>query len=51
MPQMMNLMWLPLMIYFSMAMMMMIIIISNTKTPFIKNKKYETKKNFKFWLW
>nr|ATU74742.1 ATP synthase F0 subunit 8 [Coptotettix longjiangensis] len=52
MPQMMNLMWLPLMMYFSIAMMMMMIMIFNMKTPIIKNffNKNLNKKS-KNWSW
>nr|YP_010954478.1 ATP synthase F0 subunit 8 [Euparatettix tridentatus]WMV02050.1 ATP synthase F0 subunit 8 [Euparatettix tridentatus] len=51
MPQMMNLMWLPLMIFFSMAMMMMIIIMFTMKKPNIKNKKNNLEKKTKNWMW
>nr|YP_009740709.1 ATP synthase F0 subunit 8 [Euparatettix variabilis]QID03671.1 ATP synthase F0 subunit 8 [Euparatettix variabilis] len=51
MPQMMNLMWLPLMIFFSMAMMMMVIFVFTMKTPVIKNKKNNLEKKIKNWMW
>nr|YP_009740696.1 ATP synthase F0 subunit 8 [Euparatettix bimaculatus]QID03658.1 ATP synthase F0 subunit 8 [Euparatettix bimaculatus] len=51
MPQMMNLMWLPLMIFFSMAMMIMIILLFTMKTPIIKNKMNDLEKKIKNWAW
>nr|YP_009740683.1 ATP synthase F0 subunit 8 [Ergatettix dorsifera]QID03645.1 ATP synthase F0 subunit 8 [Ergatettix dorsifera] len=52
MPQMMNLMWLPLMMYFSMAMMLMSTVIFSMKTPQIKIKNSNLNNlKMKPWLW